>query len=119
MLTFKLKELFCFVAIVGVALMWWTWANGTDETANRLLATREWSNKLRRQMNKDDTIKSLGFEEWSKYQPGYRTGPITFDLGCAKSGLFAVFILSRFCSVVRAAKPAAALSCGCEPADSK
>jgi hypothetical protein len=30
-------------------------------------------------------------------------------VGCAKSGVFAVFILSRFCSVVRAAKPAAAL----------
>ncbi|MFT7643637.1 MAG: hypothetical protein ACI9G1_005403, partial [Pirellulaceae bacterium] len=35
----------------------------------------------------------------------------------AKSELFAVFILSRFCSVVRAAKPAAALSIGRKPAD--
>jgi hypothetical protein len=34
---FKLKYLFWLAMFVGVALMWWVWATGTKETANRLL----------------------------------------------------------------------------------
>jgi hypothetical protein len=41
MLTFRLKYLFCLILVIGVALMWWTWANGKCETANRLLEVRE------------------------------------------------------------------------------
>ena len=41
MFTFRLKHAFCLLLVVGVGLMWWMWANGTDETANRLLAIRD------------------------------------------------------------------------------
>jgi hypothetical protein len=60
MLTFRLKYLFCFVLVVGVALMWWTWANGTDETANRLLVARERSKTVNLPMAYNDVCDSLG-----------------------------------------------------------
>jgi hypothetical protein len=41
MRTFRLKYLFCLILVVGVALMWGTWASGTPRTANRLLVLKE------------------------------------------------------------------------------
>jgi hypothetical protein len=41
MLRFNLKTLFCLTLVVGVALMWVSWARGTDETANRLMEIRD------------------------------------------------------------------------------
>ncbi|MFT5525243.1 MAG: hypothetical protein ACI9HK_003210 [Pirellulaceae bacterium] len=75
MLRFNLKTLFCLTLVVGVTLMWGSWARGTDETANKLLAIRKRMQSLPDIESIGEVTNWVGVElDWTKIDYAYTPG---------------------------------------------
>ena len=73
--TFRLKPAFCLILVVGVALMWWKRASGTDEesvTADQLLDAREKAKSILQTRDQYNAVKSIGVIEASWFHSSER-----------------------------------------------